>query len=71
MSYADHQTREIQRAADRAEDRSFDEIISALESEHRDYPEMQAVLTVLRFAFMHLPRSKQESLREQLLDLGL
>lgn len=71
MSYADHQAREIQRAADRSEDRSFDEIISALESERRDNPEMQAVLSVLRFAFVHLPKSKQESMRAQLLDAGI
>lgn len=71
MSYADSQDRARESAADRAEDRSFDEIISELESEHRDNPEMQAVLSILRFAFMHLPKSKQESLREQLLDLGL
>lgn len=71
MDHADYQDRARESAADRAEDRSFGEIISNLESEHRDYPEMQAVLTVLRFAFMHLPKSKQESMREQLLDLGL
>lgn len=71
MSYADSQTREIQRAADRAEDRSFDEIISAVDDANASGETITSLCAVLRFAFMHLPKSKQESMREQLLDLGL
>lgn len=67
--YADSQDRARESAADRAEDRSFDEIIEDIERSGEDRSE--PLCTVLRFAFVHLPRSKQESLREQLLDLGL